>query len=184
MAKRSINITQQIQFLWTSCHLSNTVLTSGGFARHFIAANFPSFHFLWPRGYSSRTRRARTHAHALQAVGNSSWLLRVLRGCDTDFRSCVPQIPQKWARSLKFHCVRLFFMRICSTFDWDISRVKSWRRERCVCGEQRERRTVLLSDCLPQPGSSAGLREPAESQGSHFYQVKRLEAPLACLVKG
>ncbi len=54
----------------------------------------------------------------------------------------------------------------------------------CVRRAERETYSAPQSDCLPQPGSSTGVREAAESQGSHFYQVKRLEAPLACLVKG
>lgn len=84
-----------------------------------------------------------------------------------------------------------------SAFEWDISRVKSWSRRACVrvraCVRdssgggggviewRRKRDVPRSSESLP---SCARVREAAESQSSHFYQVKLLEAPLACLVKG
>lgn len=53
-----------------------------------------------------------------------------------------------------------------------------------MSGAERETYRAPQSRCLPQSDSSARVRGAAESQSSHFYQVKRLEAPLACLVKG
>lgn len=150
--------TRKFTFLLTSFHTVNIWdgSTGMGSALHQTFTFFHTFYWLL------RLREgvfAHTHASFVQLERG------VCRGwCDTEFRSRVPQIHQTWARSLKFHCALVFTQKIYTAFEWDISRVKSWRRRACarVCvygvgvgvggwqsGAERETYRAPQSHCLP-----------------------------------